>query len=120
MFHSSKYFVLNPRSKKTGDSHAQASRKAMEVYAREIFNKDPDLSNSLLRWVERENRNERGLPLEPGAFYSRWIEKKVLTNPEKPDYNWFPVIKCSTEFIDEMLLFFQQTHHIFEYRIAPE
>ena len=49
-----KYFVLNPRSKITDDSYAEASRKAMRAYARHIGLKNADLCNELLEWANRE------------------------------------------------------------------
>lgn len=47
-----KYFVLKP----AGDhAYAKASRKAMETYAREIREENPELHFQLTEWIERES-----------------------------------------------------------------
>jgi len=52
-----KYFILKPRSKYYFDPHALASREAMRLYAFVIRDRDIDLANSLLEWIEREEKN---------------------------------------------------------------
>ena len=52
-----KYFVLKPESKHQldyFDYYALASRAAMRVYANVIDAVDKNLSDSLIKWVERE------------------------------------------------------------------
>lgn len=61
-----KYFILKPKSKYADDPFAKASRRAMEVYAESIREKDPLLASSLFEWVHKENNREielkNGLP----------------------------------------------------------
>ena len=55
-----KYFVLKP----AGDGlYAQASRDAMQAYARAIRDENPDLSADLEKWriAEQSAANERDL-----------------------------------------------------------
>lgn len=49
-----KYFVLKPQGK---NPYAKASREAMIIYARSIKNIDPELSQSLVKWVNLEIEN---------------------------------------------------------------
>ena len=49
-----KYFILKPKAKKPYDHFATASRKAMMTFAMYIKNYDPELAQSLVDWVKRE------------------------------------------------------------------
>lgn len=93
----------------------------MEAYAQEIFDKDPDLANSLLRWVDSEGQGERMLPLEEGALYSRWIERLVPIDSagKRPNHKWNRVIKCESQILNETLSFFRRANPDFKYRIRP-
>lgn len=46
-----KYFVLKPAG---SDAYAQASRMAMEEFARDIADENPVLARELREWTERE------------------------------------------------------------------
>lgn len=46
-----KYFVLKPKGT---DIYAQASRKAMRVYANMIYKHNEELSNDLKLWADSE------------------------------------------------------------------
>lgn len=56
-----KYFVLNPHSKRPGDSYARASRKAMVAYADEIKQTDSQMCEDLIGWVLVEAKAEADL-----------------------------------------------------------
>ena len=49
-----KYFVLKPKGI---DPYAEASRKAMYVYADEIMDDNRDLALDLIKWAGDEERN---------------------------------------------------------------
>lgn len=46
-----KYFVLKPKG---DDVYAEASRKAMGVYAKHVENENPQLAEELRDWCSRE------------------------------------------------------------------
>ena len=46
-----KYFVLKPGGT---DTYAKASRAAMRAYAKMVRAENPDLSNELREWADRE------------------------------------------------------------------
>lgn len=58
-----KYFVLNPQSKTVDDPYARASRIAMEAYAKEIRDINPELSFALSDWINRELFKESELAI---------------------------------------------------------
>lgn len=55
-----KYFVLNPNKP---SAHGAASRKAIEVYAKEIRKANPRLALSLTDWMSKIRKT---LLLQPG------------------------------------------------------
>ena len=46
-----KYFILKPKG---NDAYAEASRAAMNQYARLIENENPQLASELKEWTSRE------------------------------------------------------------------
>lgn len=48
-----KYFVLKPRGT---DAYAEASRRAMAIYADSIMEENRSLSLDLIKWVQEEDR----------------------------------------------------------------
>jgi hypothetical protein len=52
-----KYFVLKPRGK---NAYAQASRKAMWIFANAIKDENPVLAKELRDWVETEEEIANG------------------------------------------------------------
>ena len=52
-----KYFVLNPKSKHSGDPYARASRSAMRCYADSIASYNPGLAHDLREWAAAEDIN---------------------------------------------------------------
>ena len=55
-----KYFVLKPKSKFPGDPHALAARKAMITYADTIDGDNPEMADSLRKWVASEVDHDMG------------------------------------------------------------
>lgn len=46
-----KYFVLKPHSNTKNDAYAIASRAAMNAYSQAIRKENPELADSLQKWV---------------------------------------------------------------------
>lgn len=59
-----KYFVLKPASKNGKDKHAMAARVAMRAYAEAIRPTDPELTEELWAWANREEQREQMLRME--------------------------------------------------------
>ena len=57
------YFVLKPRSKVVDDPYAKASRLAMEAYAKEIRDINPELSFELSNWANKEHFKDSELAI---------------------------------------------------------
>ena len=64
-----KYFVLKPQSKTVGDLYAKASRIAMEAYAKEIRDINPELSLELSNWANAEHFKDSKLAIDE-KYYS--------------------------------------------------
>ena len=54
-----KYFVLKPKGK---DIYAEASRKAMRVYASHIERENPEMTKQLRDWADKENWEVNPIP----------------------------------------------------------
>ncbi len=54
-----KYFVLKPKGK---DKYAEASRRAMRLYAFYIQTENPELAKELREWADKEMINSKSLP----------------------------------------------------------
>jgi hypothetical protein len=60
---NTKYFVLEPKG---NTPWANASRSAMRVFASEISESDPKLSNNLKQWAYEEERRVSAEPVTSG------------------------------------------------------
>ena len=48
-----KYFALKPKG---NDMYAEASRRALEAYAKHIVNDDKELAEHLFQWIKAEEK----------------------------------------------------------------
>jgi len=49
-----KYFVLKPKG---NNMYAEASRRALEAYARHILDDDPEFAKHLIKWIKEEEKS---------------------------------------------------------------